>query len=95
MAKGQIKNQDVLDVAKLSRLEFNDSEIESIKNDLGEIVAYFGVLNSVPTDGIPEVRKPEGKLRADEVSTSLKPEELIKNAPSKSHNFFVVPRVVE
>ena len=95
MAKELIKKEDVLDVAKLSRLEFSDTEIEGIKKDLGEIVAYFGVLNAVDTTGIPAVRKPEGDARADVAKQSLPVVEVIKNAPEKNYNSFVVPKVVE
>ena len=95
MAKNIIKKEDVYEVAKLSKLEFTDAEVDALKNDLGEIVAYFGSLNSVDTTGIPAVRKPEGVLRADNIEQSMSVESTIKNAPQKNYNSFIVPRVVE
>lgn len=95
MAKEIIKTNDVLQVATLSRLEFNDMEIENLKNDLGEIVEYFGVLSSVQTEGVIDVNKPEGELREDSPRENLSSADVVKNAPHKNHNAFIVPRVVE
>lgn len=95
MAKEQISTKDVLDVAKLSRLEFSDNEVEGFKKDLKEIVAYFGVLNEVRTENKNEIKRREGELRADNVTNSLTPAEIVKNAPEKNYNSFIVPKVVE
>jgi len=95
MAKEVIKTSDVNQVATLSRLEFNEKETESLKRDLSEIVAYFGGLLEVNTNGVPEITKPEGETRPDEISPSLTSAEIVKNAPQHNANSFIVPRVVE
>ena len=95
MAKEVIKTSDVTQVAMLSRLEFNEKEIENLKQNLSEIVTYFGGLLEVDTQGVPEITKPEGKTRPDEVEKSLTPEKIVMNAPNHTSNAFIVPRVVE
>ena len=95
MAKEIIKTSDVEQVAMLSRLEFSPTEIEGLKKDLGEIVAYFGNLSSVQTEGVPAVNKPEGALREDEKRENLTNTQVVKNAPHHNHNAFIVPRVVD
>lgn len=95
MAKEVVTDRDVQDVLTLSRLEVEQEEIKGLKKDLNDIISYFGVLEEVNTDGVPETIKIEGEPRPDEVVSSMKVEDVVKNAPHHSHNAFIVPRVVE
>ena len=95
MAKKVVTREDVEHVAVLSRLEFTDKEKVNFQNDLDDIVSYFEILSSVDTSNVSNVEKPIGILREDEVLKSSTNEEIIRNAPDKSDDAFVVPRVVE
>lgn len=95
MSKELIKTNDVNQVATLSRLEFDEKETEKLKQDLSEIVSYFGGLLEVDTKGVPAVVKPEGVLREDCVGEGLTSSQVVQNAPKHTHNAFVVPKVVE
>lgn len=95
MAKEIITTSDVEMVAKLSRLEFDEVEIENIKNNLSEIVNYFGVLKEVDTAKVEPIVKPEGIHREDSVENSMSPSNVVKNAPHHTSNAFIVPKVVE
>ena len=95
MEKETVTLSDVEHVAKLSRLEFSESEKERVKNNLNDIVNYFGTLAEVDTTGIEAVCKPEGELRPDEIQESMPQSEIVRNAPHHTSSAFVVPRVVE
>lgn len=95
MEKNRVTKEDVVQVAKLSRLEFTEAEEEKIRENLEEIVDYFSMLSEVDTKNITSTRKVADALREDEIKQGLTSSEVIKNAPKKNHNSFVVPRVVE
>ncbi len=95
MEKNRVTKVDVVQVAKLSRLEFTEAEEEKIRENLEEIVDYFSMLSEVDTKNITSTRKVADALREDEIKQGLTSGEVIKNAPKKNHNSFVVPRVVE
>ena len=95
MEKETVTMSDVEHVMELSRLDFTEAEKEKIKNNLNDIVNYFGVLSSVNTDGVQAINKPVGQPRVDVVKESMPSEEIVKNAPFHTTNAFIVPRVVE
>ena len=92
-----ITKKDVLHIAKLSKLEFSDEEIEKFTTEMSTIVEYVNTLQGVDTSDVEDQTSvlPLNDLRADEVEPSLSQEEAIKNAPKKRAGGFSVPQVVE
>ena len=48
----QITRDDVLHLAQLSSLELNDSEIDGLQADLGNIIGYVDKLGELDTTGV-------------------------------------------
>ena len=93
----ELSKEDVIKIAILSKLEFNDDEIENFRNDLSEILNYMNELNELDTEGISplfNVLDLDDVTRKDEVADSLKQEEVLKNAPDKDENFIIVPKII-
>lgn len=92
-----ITKKDVLHVAKLSKLEFTEDEIDSFVTDMDSIVAYVNTLSQIDTSGLEEKLNVVNlnDLRADQVNTSLAQADAILNAPKKRNGGFSVPQVVE
>ena len=93
----ELSKEDVIKIAILSKLEFNDDEIENFRNDLSEILNYMNELNELDTEGINplfNVLDLDDVTRKDEVTDSLKQEEVLKNAPDKDENFIIVPKII-
>lgn len=92
-----ITKKDVLHIAKLSKLEFSDEEIEKFTTEMSTIVEYVNTLQGVDTSDVEDQTSvlPLNDLRADEVEPSLSQEDAIKNAPKKRAGGFSVPQVVE
>ena len=93
----ELSKEDVIKIAILSKLEFNDDEIENFRNDLSEILNYMNELNELDTEGINplfNVLDLDDVTRKDEVKDSLKQEEVLKNAPDKDENFIIVPKII-
>jgi aspartyl/glutamyl-tRNA(asn/gln) amidotransferase, C subunit len=92
-----LSKEDVLKIAKLSKLEFQESEIEEFRIDLNKILEHMEMLNDVDTSNVEplfNVLDLKDKLRKDEVYNSNIKKELLKNAPDKDEDFIIVPKII-
>jgi aspartyl-tRNA(Asn)/glutamyl-tRNA(Gln) amidotransferase subunit C len=93
-----LDRQTVEQLAALARLRLTPAETEALKEHLHRMLSYVEKLRQVNTEGIEPLAHAvdvAAPLRADEVSTQPNTEALLQNAPARSGNFFVVPRVIE
>jgi len=92
-------NDKIVDkVAHLARLKFDDSEKESIKKDLQNMIAFADKLNELNLDGVePMIHMSDevNVLRDDVVKGSVSREDALKNAPEHDDKFFKVPKVIK
>jgi len=84
---------------KLSFLKVDDNKREEIIGQLSQIVSFVDNLSELNTDGIDDkfaMNNDATKLREDiaNVNTSIN-DEIIKNAPKSTDNFFIVPKIIE
>ena len=93
-----ISRDDVLHLAQLSNLQLSDDEIESLQNDLGNILEYVKQLEELDTSGVEptyQVTDLENVFREDEVVKSdVRREDLIALAPDQAQNQIKVPKVL-
>jgi len=85
-------------LAHLSRLQFNASEKEEIKNDLQRMITFVEKLNELDVTGIEPMLHMSDEinvLREDEINGSVSREEALKNAPLHDDIFFKVPKVIK
>ena len=97
MEKKMLTREDVLKIAKLSKLEFSESEIEKFRVDLNKIFDYMEELNGVDTNGVAplfNVLDLKDKLRKDDIKNAEIKKEILKNAPNSDEEFIIVPKVV-
>jgi len=93
-----ITEKDVLHVAKLARLELDESEIVRLIKELGNILSYVEELRQLDTSRIPEtahVAVEAAPLRDDVIEPGLAPETALSEAPRKSGGGFAVPAFVD
>ena len=94
----EINNKLIQDIAKLSKLQFNDSTTEKMKEDFKKILAFVDKLNEIDTEGVdPLIYLSDEKnvLRSDEVTAFTSQEDALKNAPHKDSDYFKVPTVLK
>ena len=94
----EINNKLIQDIAKLSKLKFNDSATEKMKKDFKKILAFVDKLNEIDTEGVDPLiylSDEENVLRPDEVSSFTSQEDALKNAPQKDSDYFKVPTVLK
>ena len=93
-----IDKQEILHIAKLSRLEFNNTDIENFEHDLNAIVDYVNQLQQVNTNNVLQPLQPinaETELRQDTPREYFTQEQSVANAPAKKYGAFSVPTVIE
>ncbi len=94
----KLSRDDVLELAALSKLRLTDEEVESLRNELSEILDYVEILNKVDTKNLKPTYQVTGLTnvtRPDEVEDyGYKTEELLKNAPDIKDKQFKVKRVL-
>ena len=85
-------------IAHLARIAVNDDEIEHLQGELNAILAFVEQLAEVDVTGVEpmtSVTPMSMKKRADVVTDGGDPEAILKNAPAREGDYFVVPKVVE
>ena len=85
-------------VAKLARIEVDESDLPALAVELSGILTFMEQLNEVDVAGIEpmtSVTPMRLKRRADVVTDGGYQELILKNAPDAREGFFAVPKVVE
>ena len=93
----EVNDALVENLARLSRLQFNDSEKAEIKKDLQRMIHFVEKLNELDTTGVEPLLHMSSNvnvLREDVEEGSVSRAEGLKNAPSSDGIFFKVPKVI-
>ena len=94
----KIDEAQVRKVAKLSRLELNDSEVAQFSGELSSIIEYIEKLNELNVDDVEPLAHClpiHNVFREDVVKPSLDNEQAIANAPDRHDGYFKVPKVLD
>ena len=97
----EVSRDEVNRIAELSKLDFDEDAMERFRPTFAEILEYFRQLEGVDTENVEATyhalfkEKLETPLRQDERSESLKPEEVMDQAPEEKDDHFRVPKVIE
>jgi aspartyl-tRNA(Asn)/glutamyl-tRNA(Gln) amidotransferase subunit C len=93
-----ISREDVEHVARLARLELSEVELERMRVELNNILAYIDKLRSLDTRGVEPTSHAvplTNVMREDEPRPSFPRDEMLGNAPDRVGDFFRVPRIIE
>ena len=85
-------------VARLARIAEPEDTLEKLAGELSGIMTWIEQLAEVDTDGIEPMTSAVHTplpMRDDVVTEGGDPEVVLSNAPRRSGDFFVVPKVVE
>ena len=89
-----IEREQVLHVAKLSRLKLSEEEVERMAGELSAVLDHVERISALDLDGVEpttHVVELENVLRADEPRASLPRERALEPAPDPADGFFRVP----
>ena len=89
---------DVSYVAELARLELTEEEKATFQPQLESIVEYVDTISSVDVEGVLPMmhgRELVNVFREDVVGESLSAETALANAPARTGDEFLLPKIVE
>jgi aspartyl-tRNA(Asn)/glutamyl-tRNA(Gln) amidotransferase subunit C len=92
-----LSRADVEHVAYLARLGLTDEELTRLQGQLNHILEQYAKLAELETDDIPPTAQTielENILRDDVAAPSMPPEAVLRNAPERDGEFFVVPAIL-
>jgi len=94
----KIGKEEVLHIAKLARINLDESEIETFSRQLSNILENFEILDKVDTGNVPPTTQPNPQytiIKEDKVQPSLERKDVLANAPGKEGEFFKILPVME
>lgn len=95
-----LTTEDTKHIAKLSRLELQDEEVEKYRGHLISILGYVDKLNKVDTSGVPEmvtgsVSNNVWRVDESQISDPGERDTVINSFPRKQGALLEVPAVFE
>lgn len=94
----KITEEMVAYISTLSRLKPDEAETARMTAELEKIVSYMDLLSALDVEDIEpmsHVFPVKNVMRPDTVEPSFPREELLKNAPGRADEAFLVPKAVE
>jgi aspartyl-tRNA(Asn)/glutamyl-tRNA(Gln) amidotransferase subunit C len=85
-------------IAHLARIAVADEEVEHLRGEINAILKFVEQLSEVDVAGVEpmtSVTPMAMKKRPDMVTDGGDADAVLRNAPAREGNYFVVPKVVE
>lgn len=93
----KISREDVANLAKLARIDMNDSEWDHLASELSVILDAVARVQEVAGEDVPATSHPlplTNVFRPDANRPSLLPEEALSGAPAQEEQRFKVPQIL-
>lgn len=93
----RISKDDVLKLARLSKLDLTEDQLEHFRKEMEEIVGYVEKLQNVDVSGLEPTYQVTGTTtvtRPDEVREYASQEELLKNLPDRENDYIKVKKMI-
>lgn len=93
----EVNRDQVLRMAKLSRLELSEAEVEKMTESMNRLVEYMTILKKIDLKDVEPMLAVDTSirpLRPDELVPSLDKELTFRNAPSINMDHFSIPKVI-
>jgi aspartyl-tRNA(Asn)/glutamyl-tRNA(Gln) amidotransferase subunit C len=91
-----ISREEVVHVARLARLHFDEEELVRLQDELSKIIDYIDRLGELDLSGMPATVHTvavKNVLRPDVPRTWLTQDEALANGPDIKREHFAVPRM--
>ena len=94
----KIDDKLITDLARLSKLNFDEKSSENMQDDLKKIIGFIDKLSEINTENVkPLIYLSEelNVLRTDDNIENISQEQALTNAPQKDSDYILVPKVLE
>ena len=93
-----INKDTIKKISKLARISVTNDETDRLEKDLNSILKFVEQLKELNTDKITPIASVSDQvltMNKDEIKKINEKEEILKNAPEKNSNYYIVPKVIE
>lgn len=90
----KISRQEVLNIARMSRIALPEQEIEPMITQLEQVLSYAERVTQVATNIEEPSTKNVNVVRDDQI-VPQHPEPILAQAPEREGNYFVVPMILD
>lgn len=93
-----INKDTIKKISKLARISVTNEETDRLVKDLNSIIKFVEQLKELNTDKITPIVSVSDQpltMNKDEIKKINEKEEILKNAPEKNSNYYIVPKVIE
>ncbi len=89
-----VTREDVLQMARLSKLYIKEEELDALTKDMDKIIAFAETISAAQCEqtNFDNINNLSNVLREDVVVPSYDREEILKNAESQDEGYFLVKR---
>ncbi len=89
-----VTREDVLQMARLSKLYIKEEELDALTKDMDNIIAFAETISAAQCEqtNVDNIHNLSNVLREDVVVPSYDREEILKNAESQDEGYFLVKR---
>ena len=98
MSDKKIKIEEVKHIAKLSKLNIPDNELEYYLSEMDKMINHFNILSKVDTSDVQpmtHVNIMTNVYRKDKPKDSLTTKEAIKNSSETFGKFIKIPKIID
>ena len=92
-----LSREDILKLAKLSRLKLSDADVDSVSKHLDKMLDHMEALRKLDLSKVEPMTSAEDAttlLREDVPQLSLSHEQAFMNAPAVENEHFAIPKVI-
>lgn len=91
-----VSREDVLNIARLSKLYISEEELDDMTRAMGDIISFADTINNAAEEGVEfdNINNLSNAFREDEVVASYDREEILKNANDIGEGHFLVRKRV-
>ena len=92
-----LTKEEVIKLAKLSRIALSEAEVEKFQKNLDTVLSYVDELQKVDTQGLEEVNQVTGLVnvqRDDKVVVSENRDDIFGQAPEMKDGYFKVKAIL-
>jgi len=94
----KINREAISKLASLSKLKFNDNEMDLISKDLSKMLDFINQLENLNTEGVEpliHINEEVNNWREDQIDDMLSQQAALSNSPTKDGTYFKLPKVLD
>lgn len=90
-----ISREEVLKIAKISKIDIQEDEIKGLTQQLQEVLNYAECVKKAAGELMDQPSNKNVNFFREDVVIKSNPETILKQSPEREGNYFVVPKILD